>query len=451
MRVLLVSPHFPPAHVGGVEYYAQRLAAWLDSKGCEPAVVCVERVTAAEKRVVHAEVDDHYGYPVYRLDVGVKPGAHGFRLHWQHPALEEWIGTLLSRARPDILHLHSGYLLGDATLAAARAGHVPTIVTLHDLWFLCPRMTMMHPDMSRCSGPDDGAKCAWCLLTEQRRFRLPDRWTSGAIGRVAKLALRTWPVRNRTSWGELASAVTRRQRGALEALASAQAILSPSRFVRTQLERAGFEPGRIRIVPYGIGPCRPPRRERPKNPGVLRIGYLGQLAPHKGVHVLIAAARSLRSSAFELRLAGPTDAHVEYMRTLRQMAASDPRIRFTGAYDNDHVGDLLARLDVVIVPSVWHENWPFVVLEAFRAGAPVIASGVGGLTEMIRHDVDGLLFDPGSHVDLAHCLQRLLDDPLLLPRLRNGIQPVRSDEDEQADLLDIYARAAESSQGAHSV
>jgi len=447
MKVLLVTPHFPPAHVGGVEYYTARLAAWLQSRGCEPEVVSVEQVSTGSEQDVRASVDDGSGYPVHRLEMRVQPKAHGFRLHWRNPALEEWFATLLSRTRPDVLHLQSGYLLGHAALTAARAQRVPAVVTLHDLWFICPRVTMMHPDMNRCSGPDDGAKCAWCLKSEQRRYGLPDKWSGGALGWVARQSLRTWPVRSEAQERSLLARVDRRQRGLLEVLAGAGAVVSLSRFVRDQLERAGFEPGRIQIVPLGIGESRRAPGPRPARPGVLRIGYLGQLAPHKGVHVLIAAVRRLRSSALELRIFGPDQPNVEYVRTLRRLAGGDPRIRFAGAYDNQRVAELLADLDAIVVPSVWHENSPAVVLEAHRGGVPAIASRVGGLPEMIRDEVDGLLFEPGDPVRLAKCLERLIGDPSILPRLRNGIGPVRSEDEEGTELLAIYARAASSLAG----
>ena len=441
MRVLLVSPHFPPGHVGGVEYHTERLAGWLQRSGVEPHVVCVERVSPATRHGVVDTIDGRYGFPVHRLDVSLAPEKGGFRLYAQDPALERWMTECLARIRAHVVHLHSGYLLGDATLAAARALGVPAIVTLHDLWFICPRITMMHPDLSRCSGPESDAKCAWCLRTERRRFRLVDRWTGGALGHVARPVLAAWPGGSAGS-PSLVSAVARRQRRLLGALEAAPVVLSPSRFVRRQLEKAGFPAARIRIVPYGITPLRAPQQARRGPPGPLRIAYMGQLAPHKGIHVLLHAARALGARAFGLTLFGPEGPHPEYVARLRRIARGDPRIRFAGAYANEQVDQLLADVDVLVVPSVWHENWPFVVLEAFRAGVPVIASRIGGLPEMIHDGEDGLLFETGSVRELTRCLLRLIDQPTLLRKLAAGIKPVRSEREEQEELLELYTRAA---------
>jgi glycosyltransferase involved in cell wall biosynthesis len=174
----------------------------------------------------------------------------------------------------------------------------------------------------------------------------------------------------------------------------------------------------------------------------LRIGYVGQLAPHKGVHVLVAAARALGSRAFELTLNGPDRPHADYVQTLHRLAGDDPRIRFAGAYANEQVDEILAGIDALVVPSICHDNWPCVVLEAFRCGIPVVASRVGGLPEMVRDEKDGLLFEPGNAGELARCLGRLADEPLLLSRLRSEIRPVRSDREEQTELLEIYSSLA---------
>jgi glycosyltransferase involved in cell wall biosynthesis len=141
-------------------------------------------------------------------------------------------------------------------------------------------------------------------------------------------------------------------------------------------------------------------------------------------------------------LHGPEAPHAAYVARLRELAAGDPRIRFAGAYENSRVDELLSALDVVVVPSVWYENYPFVVLEAFRAGLPVVASRVGGLPEMVRDGVDGLLVEPGSAADLARALARLSEEDGLVARLTGGIRPVRADEDEWAELLATYERAA---------
>jgi GT2 family glycosyltransferase len=102
---------------------------------------------------------------------------------------------------------------------------------------------------------------------------------------------------------------------------------------------------------------------------------------------------------------------------------------------------VLADLDVVVVPSIWIENAPFIIREAFAARVPVVASNLGGMAEMVRDGADGLLFPAGDASALAAALRRLLDEPQLLPALRAGIRRPMSIEEDAASLREIYVRS----------
>src|SRR6266403_1933587 len=115
-----------------------------------------------------------------------------------------------------------------------------------------------------------------------------------------------------------------------------------------------------------------------------------------------------------------------------------PNVFFHGAYDNDRVGEVLADLDVVVVPSLWYENSPLTIQEAFIAGVPVITADAGGMAELVRDDVDGLRFRRGDVEDLRAKLQRVAADPEILERLRRGIPAVPTIEKHAAQLVDRY-------------
>src|SRR5262249_6760817 len=98
----------------------------------------------------------------------------------------------------------------------------------------------------------------------------------------------------------------------------------------------------------------------------------------------------------------------------------------------------LATLDLIAVPSVWYENRPQVILEAFQAGVPVVASRIGGLPELVADEVSGLLHRPGDAADLARQLRRILEERSLLPPLRSGVPGSPTFEQEMQNLLRIY-------------
>jgi glycosyltransferase involved in cell wall biosynthesis len=220
----------------------------------------------------------------------------------------------------------------------------------------------------------------------------------------------------------------------------ASLVLSPSRFLRDLItDTCQLPVDRVVLSRYGIDVPTPKRRITAKELQ-LRIGYLGQIAPHKGIDVLIRALRFLPRAAVRLRIYGDLQANVRYADELKSMSNGDPRITFEGAYRHEHVYDLLSALDAIVVPSIWYENSPFVIQEAQAAHVPVIGSRLGGIPELIIEGHDGLLFAPGDARDLAKQLRRLLDEPTLLDQLRPDGTSVRTQEDEMRELSRHYRR-----------
>jgi glycosyltransferase involved in cell wall biosynthesis len=109
-----------------------------------------------------------------------------------------------------------------------------------------------------------------------------------------------------------------------------------------------------------------------------------------------------------------------------------------GSFSHEQLDEVLSEIDVLIVPSLWHENNPRVIQEAFAAQTPVVASNVGGMSEFVEHEVNGLLFERNNEIDLAKQLSRIINEPDLLPRLQEGIKPVKTIETEVEELILFY-------------
>jgi glycosyltransferase involved in cell wall biosynthesis len=172
--------------------------------------------------------------------------------------------------------------------------------------------------------------------------------------------------------------------------------------------------------------------------------YIGQIAPIKGVHVLIRAFRRLRRHGRKVRLIirGKLNAPPAYDRELRRLAEGDPSIVFGGPYEHRRVLSVLAGAHVVVVPSLWYESATGTVCEGRAARRPVIASRVGGIAEIVNDGVDGLLFERGDVDDLARVMQRLIDEPDLLPHLTSRVTPLPGFEAHfMPDLLRVYEQA----------
>lgn len=428
MKIVLPVHHFLPRYTAGAEVYTYRLARWLQNRGHEVEVVAVEAVDHSTPGTLDVTADVYDGIPVRRLRFNRAAGAQ----HWEYdnPLIGDWFAQYLEHTRPDLVHFQAGYLIGVAPLQVAVRADVPTVLTLHDYWFICPRITLLRGDGTLChTVPDDPAVCAWCLQLDRRRFRLPEQATGGWFGKVAlRIGLDTGK-----------EAIAARRAALLPALKLPDAVIAPSHFLAGYM-RSYVSTDRIHVVRIGLDLARFAGIGRRTDERALRIGFIGQIAPHKGVHLLIRAFRGLRPQAqrLELHIYGGLTANPAYVTQLRRLAAGDDRIYLHGRVENVRVPEVLAGLDVAVTPSIWYENSPIAILEAHTAGTPVVTADIGGMAELVRDGVDGLHFRYNNAADLTRVLQRLIDEPDLLPRLRSGIQQPYSVDQEMTHLLRIY-------------
>jgi glycosyltransferase involved in cell wall biosynthesis len=450
MFIVLAAPHYPPRNIGGVEFFVQALARGLHRQGHRVEVVSVERIEHGPFPRVTAQVDREEGFPVYRLTVGWRRGPAGLRDRYDNPAMELWFRAYFHSRSPDLFHLNSGYLLTVAPLRAAAQAGIPTVVSLHDFWFLCAHHTLLRPSGQVCPGPEDPAGCAYCWLSQGRRYRWMEK-ALAALGverphRKAGRLLRPWPFFR--PWAQEMAA---RLRATMSALNQATAIHSPSRFLVQTYRTFGMRAERVSVIPYFVPPDLSsdiPRRER-GGPREVRVVYIGQIAPHKGIHVLIegfrrAKARLNASGDPMLRLAiyGNPQAFPAYSRLLEQRIAGDPAIRLAGVLPRERLREALAEADWLVLPSIWPEITGIVALEALAAGVPVLTSAVGGIPEVVHHGVNGWLVPPGDPEAIAQALIRSIREPEWLAQLRARAGPVFSFEQAMSAWISLYAEIA---------
>jgi glycosyltransferase involved in cell wall biosynthesis len=225
-------------------------------------------------------------------------------------------------------------------------------------------------------------------------------------------------------------------------------FLAPSAFLRDRFVAFGVAASRIRTWALGIDHARFTRVER-SHTGPLRIGFLGSLMISKAPHVLLEAFARLPAGAATVTLIG---SHAPYHGDDSYRSRVEPLLRLAGvrqlgAVPHEQIPAALASLDVLVVPSIWPENSPLVIREAFLSGLPVIASRIGGIPEIVEDGRNGRLFEPGNADALSRILRSLAEDPAGVARLRAGIPAVRTIEDDIAETEIVY-RAAMQEAGA---
>jgi glycosyltransferase involved in cell wall biosynthesis len=213
-------------------------------------------------------------------------------------------------------------------------------------------------------------------------------------------------------------------------------FVAPSRSIADEFIALGLDRSKVRVSDYGFRPLPRPTRAEAHMP--LRIGFVGTLVWHKGAHVLIDAVRQLPADAYELHVHGNVSTFPEYAADLRRQAAGLP-VRFMGSFDATRTPAAYADMDVLVVPSLWLENSPLVIHEAFQCGVPVVGSDIGGISELVAHGRGGWLFEPGSTSSLAAVLRSLIDNPARVSACGAQLPDVKSIAVDARDWERTYA------------
>jgi glycosyltransferase involved in cell wall biosynthesis len=411
MRILLVVHQFPPERLGGTEVYTLELARELAARGHQAAVF---HRAPGPRGLVPAEWDR---VPVYRASGGPMTPLSVFRATFGEPTLEGAFLQALDQAKPDLIHIQHLMGLPVSIVEHIRQREIPVVLTLHDYWFMCANAQLLtNTDARLCDGPRlGGLNCGRCALA---RAGVP--WL--------------WPV----APGLVPVFLWRRQllRHVLEVV---DHLIAPSRFLAERMVQWGAPGDRMSHVANGLDTHGVQPRTGGRE-GPARFAFIGGLAPQKGVHTLVEAFNQLGSEA-KLEIYGDLDQFPDYVRQLRA-AARSPQISFGGRLDRAGVWQVLSEIDALLMPSLWYENAPVVIQEAFAAGVPVVASQLGAMTEWVRHEEDGLLVPPGDVPAWRATVARLSENPDLLTRLAlNTPRPMTISEHVER-ILELYQRVA---------
>jgi len=441
VRVAFVVHQYPPRFNTGTELYAHRLAVRLRDRGQDVRVFTHEPyVHGTDPLTTEEEPVDEV--PVTRLTFfeGLAPN------HALHDYYDVFVGKLfgewLDRTKPDVVHVFHLMGLGLSLVEEAHARGIPVFVQLMDFWFLCPTVQLLRRDGTLCKGPETSA-CIECLA--------PDNYGYQGLRMFSKLDGFVESALPDPSLTDLNHGLTSLRRTALHgrapfirrSLDKATTLLAPSLFLKDMFLRQGYRDEHMHHLAYGVDPPEGAIKPLPVNgEGTVTFGFFGSVNPQKGLEILVSAFHQYRCSDFRLVVRGNMQHFPKYARRVRAFADIDSRITFRGPYGHDDLAEAISSIDVLVVPSVWYENTPFVVLEAFSAGRPVIASDLGGLSEIVKDGVNGRTFRAGDPGALMNVLRDFDEDPELLGRLAAGIGRVRTLDENATDFQQLWEQAA---------
>jgi glycosyltransferase involved in cell wall biosynthesis len=433
MRILLAVHQFFPEFRAGTETLVRRTAEELQRRGHQVWVLSGGLYDPQEPLLRAMEVE---GLTVWRCNPPPPPAplAGGMGQSYRRPELETLFQTLLGDLQPDLVHLFHLRRLTLSLLDVIQARQLPVVASLTDYWMGCPTGQLQWPDDQPCTGPLEGS--ANCLQHLAGRILPPLGICPLPFWR---LLMALMPLR---SLREL----RRRPAAMAAAMATCDRILVPSAVMRQTFRALGVATHRMEICPYGIDlrglrtvPVReawPGSRLRP-----LQVGFIGSFTAAKGAHVLLQAVEILGPSwPAEVRLYGQLTDDPIYGAGLERQAQGLAQVRFAGVFGSDAVFSVLSSLDLLVVPSLWRENAPLIVLQALASGLPLLVSDGGGIADQVVAGENAWLFPAGDAQALASHLSRATKEPEALAALVNrGGQP-RSIADYGEHLEQLYGQ-----------
>lgn len=437
MKILYITNGYKPQRWAGTETYTAGIADEVASRGHIVEILCSGVWDQGEKYWMGVSEDTQNGIRVRRINLNWTKSPDPFRYLYDNPVVGQYLAGMLRDEKFDLVHVTSCETLSASVLHVIKDAGLPLILSITDFWMLCPRINLLRADGSTCSGRTTPHECLACMLMGSGLYRkggeiLPEGIIFPVVSWMSQYPFFTRVRGLRGMAGNMAQ----RKSVLRHALTLPDYRVTASNFVRDVFVSNSVDVP-IAVQPYGHDLAWLNSYAGKTESNLLRLGYVGQIIQSKGVHLILQALTHLPKDMLEklsLVIYGNLNQDPSYGQQIRELASGLPHVKFGGTYAHADSALVFSEIDILLVPSLWFD-FPLIIYEAFATQTPVIASDLGGMAEAVSNNRNGLLFEPGDTADLSRQILRLMDEPELLDRLRQGCPRVRTVKDE-VDLLE---------------
>ncbi|MDZ7333738.1 MAG: glycosyltransferase [candidate division KSB1 bacterium] len=404
MKILMVNKYYYVK--GGSERYLFDIKALLEQHGHEVIPFAMK-----DEQNFPSEYQNYFVDHVdYDAPFSLKKLKEAARLIYSLHAREK-IEALIEATQPDVAHLHMiDHQISPAILHSLHRYGIPVVQTVHQYKLVCPnyRFYIEHKNQI----------CERCL---------PKKFYQPILTRCHKNSLAASLLISLEAYCHHWLGTYRKH---------VRLFHTPSAFMKRMLVAGGIDAQKIEhhflVTWLDQFPFSPHYEDY--------FVYLGRLSPEKGVMTLLKAMTRIKKS--KLMIIGDGAQRPELERFARDHGISN--VQFAGYKNKNEVKELLSHAAFTVVPSEWYENSPLVIYEAFAMGKPVIGATIGGITEFIEPNKDGLHFPAGDDRVLAECIQSLLDQPKKVAELgrhaRDKAERFFAPEEHYQWLSRVYER-----------
>lgn len=404
MKICTILYTYSPYSLGGADIYAEKIHKELIKRTNSSSIV----ITINPHKV--NVVEDYPEGRIYRL--------HPFNISTHHtvgrePMIKQCIWSfldlysfhlsmkivnILKLEKPDIVHLHTPVDVSLSAVNAVKKVGLPLVYTLHDYFLLCRKFTLLHRSGKICT---DDTINLFCRAYREFTKRIVDN----------KIDI----------------------------------VIASSQFVLDMHTKYGFFKNcKVEVLPHGIkieeSDTTKVVKFNKEGKGCLTILSTSALTQQKGIDILIKAFMRVKNKNLKLNILN-SGSHESRMKIL---AKNDTRITFLGRFSNEDMKKFYKMADVLVVPSIWYDVRPGVIVEAFKYSIPVIGSEIGGIPELVKNNYNGYLFRPGNVDELKGILERIAIDPSILSNLgKNARESIKKYEMSAyiQKLFNIYEEA----------
>lgn len=381
-NIIICSNAYPPNFIGGAEIIAHNQAKALIAKGHNVVVFAGD--TYSNKKQYEVYRESFEGIEVYRISLNAENFDNNF-VNFKNKQIEKAFLKIVDIYNPDVVHCHNIIGLSLGIIDIAKNIGLKTVITLHDHWGYCYKNTILKDEGKLC---DDFTKCEECM-----------KYITGGEVQI--------PMKFRKYYFKYI-------------LNKVDVFISPSKYLAESYIKGGIPKEKMNVIWNGID-VEKYKKVVKKPSKKIRFTFVGYFGKHKGVITMLKALTHVRNKDFiEINLVGEGEEKAEYIHFAKKHDIIN-NIRFWGKVPNSEIQNVYAETDVYFIASIWPENQPVSITEALICGIPVIASNLGGNTELIINKKDGLLFKAGDALDLAEKIDYFIENRNLIDEYgKNG-------------------------------
>jgi len=351
--------------------------------------------------------------------------------------------SVLEEEKPDIVHFHELAGSNGITLShvvEAKKLFYKTIMTFHLVRYSCKTSTLMYRNKQLCDGVINQKKCTMCCYSDRAisGFKATVLYSVATFSKRLNYDTTSWDNSIGTAIG-FPNIIKKLKSDLLELAENCDHLVTLTDWYKEILTLNGVPRQKIQHIPQGLPTTHIPSEKKSEinNAQDLKVIFIGRISHIKGVHILIEAVKEITEKNISLDIYG-RDNDDGYAKYCKSISSGNLNIRWRGELQPAKVIDILSGFDILCLPSTIAEMSPLVILEAFAASVPVIASNVYGNAQQIENNVNGWLFNFNDKDDLKKKLLQLADNRLIIEEAKKHLPEINSFNSVAASHLELY-------------